>query len=195
MNHLLYAGPIVAGATMIDHFEDFEEFEAVGSAFFIQIPALMEDNQRYYSWAIIAAGTLFLGFYVFRQWQLSRQGHVISPHKVFLLASTGVVSVYTWGFNSFGEAFFIMNLFHGLQYFGLVWASEQRNMMRLFRFENLRFGKPLTLALFVGSALSYGAWVEAVDTNLQFLWSITLIVSIMHFWYDGFIGSVRRKQV
>jgi hypothetical protein len=27
LNQLFYVGPILAGATMMDHFEDFEEFE------------------------------------------------------------------------------------------------------------------------------------------------------------------------
>ncbi len=56
--------------------------------------------------------------------------------------STGLVSIYTWGFNTWGEAFFIMNVFHAVQYFGIV-----------------------------------------------------LVMSIMHFWYDGFIWSVQKKQV
>ena len=133
--------------------------------------------------------------YIYAQWKLRERGHAVSPLKVYLLASTGLCSIYTWGFNSWGEAFLIMNLFHALQYFGIVWSSEKKNMMRLFRTEGLSFGKPLTLGLFVGLALAYGYWVEALDTDWASLWAITLVVSIMHFWYDGFIWSVRKHQV
>ena len=32
LNQLLYAGPIVAGATMLDHFDDFNEFVFAGGS-------------------------------------------------------------------------------------------------------------------------------------------------------------------
>ena len=54
---------------------------------------------------------------------------------------------------------------------------------------------PVTLGLFVLPALAYGVWVESIDTDLTWLWTATLTVSIMHFWYDGFIWSVRKRQV
>jgi hypothetical protein len=34
-----------------------------------------------------------------------------------------------------------------------------------------------------------------MDPSVHWLGAITLIVSIMHFWYDGFIWSVRKQQV
>ena len=68
-------------------------------------------------------------------------------------------------------------------------------MMRLFRVDASRWAVPVTLCLFVFPALAYGVWVESVDTDLTWLWAATLTVSIMHFWYDGFIWSVQKKQV
>lgn len=195
LNQLVYAGPIVGGATMLDHFEDFEEFEDLGETFFTAIPAFMEGYQAWFTWTIVGLGTAFLVYYVFAYWRLQRQGYRVSMHKTWLLASTGLCSIYTWGFNSFGEAFFIMNFFHALQYFGIVWWSEKRNMMRLFGVSGRRFGKPVALALFVGSTFCYGYWVQALDTDVVPLWALTLVVSIMHFWYDGFVWSVRKKQV
>ena len=195
LNHLLYAGPILAGATMMDHFEDFEEFEEVGSIFFTSVPALMEGHQRYFTWAVLGLGTIFLAYYLFAQWRLHRKGYEISFLKVYLLASTGLCSIYTWGFNTWGEAFFIMNLFHAVQYMGLVWATEKRNMMRLFGVEHWKLRKPATALLFVGLALAYGYWVQVLDVDLTWLWSTTLLVAILHFWYDGFIWSVSKKQV
>ncbi|MFV8819153.1 hypothetical protein [Haliea sp. E17] len=195
LNLLLYAGPILAGVTMIDHFEDFAEFEEVGATFFTRIPAYMEGHQQYYAWAVIALGCAFLLYYLHAQWRLSRQGYRVSPLKVYLLASTGAVSILTWGFNTWGEAFFIMNFFHALQYFGIVWAREQGNLVRLFRVGSLPNGKYLALALFLGATFGYGLWAELSDTSITALWALTLTVSIMHFWYDSFIWSVRKQQV
>jgi hypothetical protein len=55
---------------------------------------------------------------------LSQRGYQVSGHKIALLVSTALVSIWSWSFHTFAEAFFVM-----------------------------------------------------------------------HFWYDGFIGSVRKKQV
>jgi hypothetical protein len=185
----------LAGATMMDHVEDFFEHEEVDATFFTSIPGFMAANQGYFTWTILADGTGFLAYYVWAQLQFKRQGHDISPQKVYLLVSTGAVSMFTWGFNTFGEAFFIMNLFHAVQYFGIVWAFEKRNLMALFHLDHLPFGKPLTAVAFLTIAGAYGFWVETADTSIDALWAITLVVSIMHFWYDGFVWSVRRKQV
>ncbi len=194
-NQVFYAGPIVAGATMIDHFGDFSEFEEVGAAFFTRIPAFMEGSQRYFTWTILGGGTTFLIFYVAAYVRMARKGHKISKQKVFLLTTTGACSIYAWGFNPWGQAFFIMNVFHALQYFGIVWWSEKKTIMKTFGVQQRRYGKQIALVLFVGFTGLYGFWVETVDTDIATLWAITLVVSLMHFWYDGFIWSVRKKQL
>ncbi len=195
LNQFLYAGPIVAGAVMMDHFEDFNEYEPLEAKFFTSIPAFMEGNQAYFAWSIIISGTLFLAYYVYANWRMHQSGREVSWQKIYILVSTGLVSIYTWGFNSFGEAFFIMNLFHAVQYFGIVWAMENKNMSRMFRADRLgQLAKPITALVFVGLAIAYGVWVELINTEIRTLWAITMVVSLMHFWYDGFIWSVRKKQ-
>jgi hypothetical protein len=198
LNQLLYAGPIVAGAVMLDHFEDFDEFSDIQSpaaAFFTAIPVYMQGHQAYFSWAIIAGGTAFLAYYLIAYARLQRAGYQVSMQKVYLLATTGFCSIYTWGFNSWGEAFFIMNFFHALQYFGLVWSSEKKSLMRVLRVSDWRLGPALALAAMLLFAFGYGAAAELGVGNAEHLLALTLVVSIMHFWYDGFIWSVRKKQV
>src|SRR5262249_15847061 len=155
LNHILYAGPIVAGATMLAHVRAFEGFEEVDATFFTLIPAFMRTNQRYFAWAGIAAGTLFLGYYVFSYWSFYKRGYKISFSKVYVLTTTGFCSMYTWGFNPWGQAFFIMNLFHAVQYLGLVWWSESARLLARLRVEKLRAGTPLAAALFLGALLTY----------------------------------------
>ena len=53
----------------------------------------------------------------------------------------------------------------------------------------------LALALYLGSCFAYGFGVQALDGDLTTLWAITMVVSLMHFWYDAFVWSVRRAQV
>lgn len=195
LNQLLYAGPIVAGATMMDHFEDFREFEAIDVMFFSRVPVFVEGHQATFAQAIIGGGTLLVAYYVWANFRMVQRGRAVSWQKVYLIASTGLVSIYTWGFNSWGEAFLIMNAFHGLQYFGIVWASEHRNLRRLFRLENVRGGHYLTWWLFIHLAVAYGYAVEAwADGRSMLWWSLTIVVSLMHFWYDGFVWSVRKAR-
>ena len=195
LNHLLYAGPIIAGATMMDHFEDFYEFDDLGSVFFHSVPAFVKSSQRYLAWGLLIFGSAFLVYYVATYLQMIRRGYTVSIPKVVLFVATGFCSIYTWGFNTWGEAFFIMNFFHALQYFAIVWWKEQGSMTRLFRTEGRRWYKPLTLFLFVFVGLAYGTLVEGTPTSAPLVYPLSLVVAIMHFWYDGLIWSVQRRQV
>ena len=196
LNLVLYAGPIAAGATLMDHVEDFYEFREVGSAFFVSIPATVESNAKYLSWFVIAAGTGFVLFYLAAYWRLARQGYRVSPQKIVLLVSTAACSIYAWGFNPFGMAFFIMNFFHALQYFAIVWWAEKGNMSRVLGLEGGAWAKPAAMLLLVGVGVGYGVFSEVTDVDdSTWLYSLFLVISLMHFWYDSFIWSVARKQV
>lgn len=145
--------------------------------------------------AVLIGGSLFLLGYVVTYWRLAKRGYRVAWLKVWIYASTGVTSIYAWGFNAFGEAFLIMNLFHAVQYFGIVWAREKNQIAERFRLSRVTFGKPLTLAVFLGLSRAYGYWVESMDTDIRTLWALTILISLLHFWYDGFIWSVRRREV
>lgn len=192
INQVLYAGPIVAGATMLDHFSDFQEFDAVEAVFFTQIPVKMQSNQVYFTWAILAIGGVMVIDYVWAAWREHRAGKTVPWQKVWLLSTTGVVSIYAWGFNPWGEAFLVMNAFHAFQYFGIVWATERGNMERSLSLQDVRGGRVLTWMAFVLGALLYGLLVEAWGGTTWWFWRVTIVVSLMHFWYDGFIWSVRK---
>ena len=196
LNIILYAGPIAAGATLMDHVEDFYEFEEIGAVFFTQIPVHAQSNASLLSWTVIVGGSLFLVYYLARYWQLYRQGYKVSPQKVALLVSTGLCSIYAWAFNPFGMAFFIMNFFHALQYFAIVWWAEKGNMTRVLGVENKSWGKLAAFGLLIGFGFGYGVWVESADVNdSTWLYAFFLLISLMHFWYDSFVWSVAKKQV
>lgn len=195
LNFLLYAGPIVSGATMLAHFDKLRLFEDVGVMFFSQIPTAMASNQRFIAWSVVAGGGGFLIWYVVAYIRLAKQGYKIGFQKVFLYATTGVCSIWAWAFNPFGQAFLIMNLFHAFQYLGLVWWSEQRVLVKRLGLERARSAKPIAAFVFVIVTLGYGAIAEIVSDNYRALWCIAQIMALMHFFYDGFIWSVRKKQI
>ena len=193
LQQLLYAGPILAGATLMDHFDSFGNFERVGDALFSSIPAEVEGNRKYLTYGVLAVGGALIAVYVITYWRLAKRGDWKPPWlKLWIVGSTGFVSIYTWGFNSWGQAFLIMNLFHGVQYLALVWAMEGKRIAGMFR---LGRTPRVALGLYLASVVAYGVFVQALDTDLTTLWAITIVVSLMHFWYDAFVWSVRRAQV
>jgi hypothetical protein len=195
LNLLLYAGPILGGVTLMDHVQDFSEFKQVGSAFFTAIPAKAVANHRFLTQAVIAIGIPYLCFYVICYRDLARRGYQVSFQKVALLVFTGLCSIYTWGFNTFGEAFFIMNFFHAWQYFAIVWWTEKKNLVKTLGLDGSRWGRPLALTLLLAVGFGYGFWAEMNDGTSGAALNLILVISIMHFWYDGFVWSVRKKMV
>jgi hypothetical protein len=195
-NLLIYVGPIAAGATLMDHVGDFREFDAIGAVFFTRIPAQAEGAAGALMWAVIAFGVPFVALYLWSYWRAARAGWRVSWQKVALYASTALCSVWAWGFNPFGEAFVIMNVFHALQYFAIVWWREQGTMMRVFRLPTAkRAAKPAALMIFLISVFAYGFVADTLPIHSQWFVAAVMCVAIMHFWYDSFVWSVRRQDV
>jgi hypothetical protein len=196
LNLVLYMGPLLGGVTLVEHLDSLGALdEAAGAAIFEVAPVYAAAHQGALAWAFGAIGLVYLIVYVLGYLRLRRRGYSVSPQKVALLATTGACSLYSWGFNSLGEAFFIMNFFHAWQYFGLVWWSERGNLRRRLRVERRAWGEAAALLLLLSVAGAYGLWAEVVDSEVRVALSATLVVSLMHFWYDGFIWSVRRRDV
>lgn len=195
LNLILYVGPIVSGATMYAHFQKFELFADVDAVLLTQIPTAMSNYQGGIArWTVVLGGA-FLVAYVLAYVRLALRGYRVGLQKVFLYVTTGICSIWAWGFNPFGQAFLIMNVFHAFQYFGLVWWSERRVLTQRFRLDGMRLARPIAAFLFVSLTLAYGAFAEIIADDHRFAWSVVQTVALMHFFYDGFIWSVRRKQV
>ena len=57
-------------------------------------------------------------------------------------------------------------------------------------------GRPRFAALvFVAGVAAYGLGVQMLDSGITSLWAITIVVSLMHFWYDAFVWSVRKAEI
>ena len=127
--------------------------------------------------------------------RLVRAGRRVSPQKVVLLVSTALVSLWAWGFNAFGEAFFIANFFHALQYFAIVWITEGGRLSRVVPTARIGWAKGLVFFGMIGLAGAFGFWADQLADARGPTYALLLVVSLMHFWYDGFIWSVRRRDV
>jgi hypothetical protein len=202
MNLLVYAGPVLAGAHFVDHLNDSTQnlqFLAsagnrFGELFLHQTPDYLQRHQQVLAAAILAVGIPFVLYYFYSYCRLQEQGYRVSWQKVWLLVITSAVSIYCWGFRSFIDAFWVMNFFHALQYFAIVAFTENRNLSQLFRVSRFSYGGLLVVFWVVSFCFVYGLWSGFFASGD---WSMSLVTttSLMHFWYDGFIWSVKKKQV
>jgi hypothetical protein len=197
LNLYVYAGPILAGASLMLHVQDFERFEEVESAIFTRVPVWVEGIQGGLLWAVVLSGAVFAGIYLRAVRRQMRSGYHFPPQKAALLLSTAICTTWAWGFNPYGKAFFIANFFHALQYFALVWWTERESLTRVLR-QPARPGRQrLILVVVLLATAVYGFWGDLYKGSGESPWiySLFLTISLLHFWYDGFIWSVRRGQV
>ena len=83
-----------------------------------------------------------------------------------------------------------------MQYFAIVWWSEKGTLTGTLRLTHVGWGRAITLAFFVLTVTVVGIWYQVVPaTGLPWALSLAIVISLMHFWYDGFIWSVRDHQI
>ena len=191
LNWALYVGPLAAGASLLSHFAGFGALRTIDLDALAAAPGVIESHSALIRDLAIAAwlGTVLSAALLYGAEM--RRGYRLPAHKAALLASTGGVSIAAWGFAPPFMAFAIVNLFHAIQYFAIVWLKEGgriREKLRLAPRGALAF--PVFFALCVLFGLAYFA-----ANNLKLLLAPFIACSLLHFWYDSFVWSVRKKQV
>jgi hypothetical protein len=196
-NHVVYILPIFIGPNLAPTIDVINTYGQLGWQGPTQFFYFIGSIQWLLSAAALLIGGLYLVFYVLAYaWLARMHGHRISGPKIGLLSSTAFISIFAWGYLPPFQAFFVANFFHALQYFAIVWATEKRNVQRLLT----RAGQSPSTAL---AGLAFAVTVLAVGTahtvydlpSMRVGFALFTVVSLMHFWYDGFIWSVRRAEV
>jgi hypothetical protein len=206
LNHLIYVGPIIAGLAFVSNLKPFNLLGDVGWTIFTYVPAYGNAWHAWLTVLIVAIAVPFLGWYCWRTWELHRDGFKVSVPKITLLVSTAFVSILVWGFWPLGAGLFVSNLFHAMQYFALVAHTERHTISSRLGRENDRWDFGATWMVMLALGISYGAWVSFFlaghnivsgydSLAIRLAFAVSLTISILHFWYDGFIWSVRKKLV
>jgi len=194
---LMYAGPVLSGALLLVHMEAFTWFdglddliilgEALPSYLFTDLPYEVARYQSLLQNVVMGTSLLIVSYYVYTQIQLSRNGYKPSLLKLTFFGGTAVSSVFAWGFNSFGMGFLIANVFHAVQYFALIWVEEEKTLTGVFG----RRPSP-RLILYLSIPLILGLLSISLDSH--FARTTLMVCALMHFWWDGFIWSVRTSD-
>ncbi len=192
LNAALYIGPAAAGGSMIVHFHSFAGFDAIGWHVLARTPNAVAGLAG----AIRIGAMLLWGLTVATALVAYRRagiaGYRLSAHKVALLLSTATVSILAWGFTPPFIAFAIVNLFHAMQYFAIVWLKEGGRVSALAPRAG-RLALPLLLAACAGFGFLY--WLAIHGGGIRIVLAPFVAISLLHFWYDAFIWSVRRRLV
>ena len=196
INHVVYIGPILGGLSLLTTIEGAHGVPALGWSAPARIYAWVAAAQPMITDVVVVAGTAFCLYYVFAYGRLVRTGYVVSWQKVSLLVSTAVTSIYAWGFLQPLEAFFVANFFHALQYYAIVWWTEKKAITRAFGLSRLAGGQVGALVAYIVAIAGVGAFMASEpDVGGDFVVALVLTIALMHFWYDSFVWSVRRKEV
>ena len=187
----LYVGPIAAGASLVAHAESFSNFSRLDWTLLASGPGIIASHVEPIRYAAIAAWAAVLIWAVRDYRAAAAAGYRMPAHKAALLGSTGLVSILAWGLAPPFMAFAIINLFHAVQYFALVWLKEGDRISAVLRSGGSR---RLALAGFLICCGGFGITYAAVDEK-SLLIAPFLACSLLHFWFDSFVWSVRKKQV
>jgi hypothetical protein len=82
-----------------------------------------------------------------------------------------------------------------VQYLGLVYWSEKEVLVSRLRLGRKRFAGFWAVTAFLVVVFLYGGIAEIHADQSRPLWSLVQVVSLMHFFYDGFVWSVRKRQI
>ncbi len=191
LNWMLYVGPLAAGAALMSHIGTLGGLHDAGLDVLANAPGAFEHELpliREVAVSLTVATTLW----VVRDYRAAmRQGYRLPPHKIALTGSAIATSIMAWGFLPPVMAFAVMNIFHAVQYFALVWLKEGKRMAQFSRLPADR-----AMIWFLGMTVAGGTAYEFVATGkLHYLIGPFVAVSLLHFWFDSFVWSVRKRQV
>jgi hypothetical protein len=191
LNTLLYVGPLAAGAALATHLQSFAKFDHTALATLASVPGVLAGYNTGIRAVALLAYAIVLVWAILDYRQAMRAGYRLPAHKVATLVSTGAVSILAWGFTPPIVALAVINLYHAVQYFALVWVKEGGRMTQA---SGGRQGR--TMLYFWGGCILFGlAYAAAMTGSVRVFLAPFIACSLLHFWYDSFIWSVARKHV
>ena len=192
LNWALYVGPIAAGAALAPHMDHFLKFDGTAFHALTTLPGVLAGENHVIRLAAISLYGVVIGRAAIDYHRASRAGYRLPAHKLATLLVTGAVSILAWGFSPPLVALATVNLYHAVQYFALVWTKEGGRMTGLLGRGNRHRA---ALLFFAGSAIFGLGYAAAATGSVRWLVAPFIACSLLHFWYDGFVWSVRKRQV
>ncbi len=153
---------------------------------------------------LILLGVGYTLYYTYSYRRLIKNGYQYSKAKFFLFFVTGITTVLIASFYTIADGVFFGNIYHALQYIYVVYASEKSNLtemavkkeegkLRLQKNDH-RIGILIFFLLIIPTIFVF-AGLRQLTQKMEYVAAFWLLTSLMHFWFDGFIWSVRRQDI
>ncbi len=195
LNWALYVGPIAAGASLAEHLASLDALAPFGWANLAALPSVAHSHALFVRETAIIAWLAIVGWAAIDYRAAMARGYRLPVTKAAAIASAGMVSIAAWGFTNPVAAFAIINLFHAVQYFALVWLKEGKRIHAgTAKIGGDRLRRRASLAVFLALCLGFGIAYQ-YGQGVRWLGGLFVACSLLHFWYDSFVWSVRKKQV
>lgn len=168
---------------------------------YLEVPMMFA---RQYAWLItnariplIGFGVLYSLFYAFSYYRLIKNGYKYSAAKFWLFAVTGLTTVIISSIYTIADGVFFGNIYHAIQYIFIVLVSERTNLTTIVTKSETKKNNTGTLIFFmiILPLVFIFAGIRQITQDVEYLAAFWLLTSLMHFWFDGFIWSVRRQDL
>lgn len=147
-------------------------------------------------WPLILFGVFYSLWYIWSYWQLAQKGYKVSKAKIALFATTGLSTIATASLFTVADGIFFGNIYHAIQYVFIVMISERSNLANLTGLKQKSYaGVYLVYFLVIIPFMFVLAGLRQMTAQVEYLAAFWLLTSLLHFWFDGFIWSVRRQDV
>ncbi|MBC7429589.1 MAG: hypothetical protein H7336_13310 [Bacteriovorax sp.] len=164
---------------------------------------------KQYGWLVTSAripmitfGIAYSIYYIISYRKLIRNGYQYSKAKLALFAVTGITTITIASIYTIADGVFFGNIYHALQYIFIVLVTERSNLSTIVVKKELqtvpkkdhRVGF-LIFFLIIIPLVFILAGFRQVTEGVKYAAAFWLMTSLMHFWFDGFIWSVRRQDI
>lgn len=191
INWLLYVGPIFVGASFLLHADMLRRFADTPLTVLASAPGYLESEQSWISLAALLVWGVAIVWAAINYRKAMAEGYKPPAHKIALIAVTGVVTFLAWGFLPPLIAFATINIHHALQYYVIVWLQEGKRISSF-----TRLGRRAAFATFLLFTAIVALGYDFATRMDSYLWLVPFLAcSLLHFWYDSFVWSVRKKTV
>ncbi len=164
---------------------------------------------KQYAWLVSGAriplylfGVGYTIFYILSYRKLIKNGYQYSKAKFALFAVTGVTTIIVASVYTIADGVFFGNIYHALQYIFIVLVNERSNLTNIAVKNNLdeapkkdhRIGVLIYFLIIIPMVFILAGFRQ-MSEHAKYIAAFWLLTSLMHFWFDGFIWSVRRQDV
>lgn len=145
---------------------------------------------------LIAFGVGYFVFYILYYRNLAKLGYKFSKAKLSLFATTGISTLIIASFYAVADAAYFGNIYHAFQYYFIVYMSEGSLLPKKFGQKKEINKTTVAICFFIVLWITVLVAVLRTKTeSIGFLAAFWLMTSLLHFWYDGFIWSVRKQDI